>query len=264
MAGTDTAKGRGPRQGASIGLIGTRLALAGAVLYLLEWVAIIATSPPGPYGPGTATSELVSNYATHAGRAGAAAGWFAIVLLGRVLFVAAVRSSLRSEARLLPVLDLALGAMAVGVVLEVAAYVTDAATARLAADGAGAAVVSALDQTAYWTDLLIAGPTGVAVLATAAAMLRSRRYAGWLCWLGLVSGAAWLATSLIGGVTLGTGNGGGALDPVESLAALTLWVWMIATGVVLWRAPREQAPRATSAPTAGVGTSSDHRAKEKP
>ena len=262
MAGTETAAIREPNQRGTSGLVGTRLALAGAVLYLLEWVAIIGTSPPGPYGPGTATSDLLADYATHAGRAGAAAGWFAIVLLGRVLFVAAVRSSLRSDPRLLPLLDLALGAMAVGVVLEIAAYVMDAATARLAADGAGAAVVSALDQTAYWTDLLIAGPSGVAVLATAAAMLWSRRYAGWLCWLGLGSGAAWLATGLVGGVTVGTGNGGGALDPVESVAALSLWVWMIATGVVLWRACRHGAARGTARGTAGFGTTSDLRAGE--
>ena len=237
MATTGRARARRTEPG-SAGLVGTRLAMAGTVLYLLEWVAIIGSSPAGPYGPGTATSQLLSDYSSHAGRAGTAAAWFSIVLIGRVLFVAAVRSSLRAQPRLLPVLDLALAAMAVGVVLEVTTYAVDAATARMAADGAGGAVVSALDQTAYWTNLLIAGPLGVAVLATSAAMLRSGWYAGWLCWLGLGSGVVWLATALIGGVTYGTGDGTGALDPAEGVGALSLWVWMLATGVVLWRARR--------------------------
>src|SRR2546429_7217317 len=103
-------------------LVGNRFALAGAVLYLLEWVAIIAAAPPGPYGRATAASTILRNYAGHAGAAAISAAWFAVVLVGRILYVAGVKASLRKQPRQLPLLDLALGAMAVSVVLEIVAY----------------------------------------------------------------------------------------------------------------------------------------------
>jgi hypothetical protein len=66
------------RHGARDDLIGNRLVLAGAVLYLLEWVAIIAASPPGPVAPGTSTAELVDTNAENAGGAAVSAAWSAI------------------------------------------------------------------------------------------------------------------------------------------------------------------------------------------
>jgi hypothetical protein len=216
------------------GLIGNRLALAGAVLYLLEWVAIIAASPPGPFGLGTAPSEVVRDYATHAGAAALSAGWFAIVLIGRILYISGVKASLRGRPRELPLLDFALGAMTVSVVLEVGAYSLVAGTARLAADGGNVAVVRALDDGAYWLNLMIWGPAGASVLAAALAMLRSRLFASWLCWLGVVAGVAGVAGCLVAATTSARTESG-ATGAVTSVAALGMWVWMVGTGVVLFR-----------------------------
>jgi hypothetical protein len=220
--------------------VGNRLALAGAVLYLLEWAAIIATSPPGPFGPGTAHHSIYSDYATHAGRASFAAAWFAVVLVGRILFVAGVKASLRDRPRERPLLDLALGAMAVSVVLEVVAYAVVAGTARLAASGAGTGLVVGLDSAAFWVDLMLWGPVGVSVLATGIAMLRSGLFASWLSWLGTAAGAAAIIGCLVAGATV-DGSGSGAADTATMLPALAFWVWMLATGVVLWRAPAADA-----------------------
>jgi hypothetical protein len=215
-------------------LVGNRFALAGAVLYLLEWVAIIAAAPPGPYGPATAASTILRNYTGHAGAAAISAAWFAVVLVGRILYVAGVKASLRKQPRQLPLLDLALGAMTVSVVLEIVAYGILAATARLASDGAGRELVQALDGSAYWVNVLIWGPIGVSVLATGIAMLRSRVFAGWLSWLGVVAGAAGIAGCIVAGAVAGR-SGTGPADAVTSIAALGVWIWMIATGVVLFR-----------------------------
>jgi hypothetical protein len=231
------------------GLIGNRLALAGAVLYLLEWVAILAASPPGPFGLGTAPGEVVRSYADHADAAAVSAGWFAVVLLGRVLYVAGVKASLRGRPRELPLLDWALGAMAVSVVLEVVAYTVVAAAARLAAEGGSRPTIVALDDGAYWLNLMIWGPIGVSVLATSLAMLRSRLFAPWLCTLGLVAGVAGVAACLAASATSATSESG-LFGALSSLAALPAWVWMVATGVVLFRrAARDASGRRT---TAGV------------
>jgi hypothetical protein len=223
-----------PARAARGGPVGNRLALAGAVLYLLEWVAIIGSAPPGPFGPGTAHHSIYSDYATHAGRASFAAAWFAVVLVGRILFVAGVKASLRDRPRERPLLDLALGAMAISVVLEIVAYAVVAGTARLAAAGAPSGIVVGMDSAAFWVDLMLWGPVGVSVLAIGIAMLRSGLFAGWLSWLGTVAGAAAIIGCLVAGATV-DGSGSGAADAATMLPALAFWVWMVATGVVLWR-----------------------------
>jgi hypothetical protein len=230
----------GPARTARRGPVGNRLALAGAVLYLLEWAAIIGSAPPGPYGPGTANHSIYSDYATHAGRASFAAAWLAVVLVGRILFVAGVKASMRDRPRERPLLDLALGAMAVSVVLEVVAYAVVAGTARLAASGADTGLVVGLDSAAFWVDLMLWGPVGVSVLATGIAMLRSGLFASWLSWLGALAGVAAIIGCLVAGATV-DGSGSGAADTATTLPALAFWVWMLATGVVLWRAPAADA-----------------------
>lgn len=214
--------------------LGNRLALAGAVLYLLEWVAIIAASPPGPLGPGTGTAEVVDAYSEHAGAAAFSAAWFAVCLVGRVMYMAGLKASLRERPRELPLLDLAVAAMAISVALEIAAYSVAAGAARLAADGADDGLVVALDGAGYWLNLVLWGPLGVSVLASGAAMLRSRLFPSWLCWLALVAGLAALVGCVSTAVTAGEG-GAGLSDAVTSVAALGMWVWMIVTGVQLWR-----------------------------
>ncbi|MBK5306910.1 MAG: DUF4386 family protein [Frankiaceae bacterium] len=225
---------------ARTGLIGNRLALAGAVLYLLEWVAIIASTPPGPFAPGTSASKVMREYADNADKAVFAAAWFAIVLVGRVLYIAGVKASLRNSARDGGLLDLALGAMAISVVIEVISYGIAAAAAQLADSGAEQGVVLALDRAAYWVNLMIWGPIGVAVLACAVAMLRSRLFATWLTWVGIVAGIAGLAACLLFGATTTSDEPSGAGEALMGLTALPMWVWMIGTGVVLWRRTSSQ------------------------
>ena len=219
-------------------LTGNPWAITGAVLYLLEWVAIIAAAPPGPFGPGTAATKIATEYSDHARNAAVAAAWFAVVVAGRVLFVAGVKASLRHRPRERPLLDLALGAMAISVALEVAAYGIVAATARLAADGASRGLLVGLDGTAYWLNLLIWGPLGVSVLACGLAMLRSHLYASWLCWLGVVAGAAGIVACLVTSFVTDS-SGSGPADAMTSVPAMGMWVWMIATGIVLVRRPAE-------------------------
>src|SRR4051794_31335435 len=110
-------------------LVGNRLVLAGSVLYLLEWVAIVAASVDAPVGAATGGHDLASTYAGHAQALGWAAGWFSVVLLGRILIMTGLRAALVASGRPSPLMDLAVAAMVVSVALEIATYAIVAGTA---------------------------------------------------------------------------------------------------------------------------------------
>src|SRR2546423_1064685 len=182
-------RGRRPGAVADTGLVGNRLALAGAILYFLEWVAIPflpATQPTDKLGHGTAA--IVHAYSSHPGVTALAAGWFSFVLLGRFVFIAGLRSAFRDTSRELTLLDVALVAMGVGVALEIASFALAASAAWLAQARAGSAAMVSLDAASSILDRMIYAPTGLAILGGAAAMLLSKRFAAWLGWLGILSG----------------------------------------------------------------------------
>ena len=83
------------------------------------------------------------------------------------------------------------------------------------------------------TNQTIYGPIGVAVLWAAVAMLRSGLFARSLSVLGIFAG---VALTVLGLALVGP-RFTGIADAV-SAAALPMWVWMIWTGVVVWRARR--------------------------
>lgn len=213
---------------------GTRLAAGGTFLYFLEWVAILAAGGIDVFrAPGEASSKVVEAYAGHASDYGWAAGWFGVVLLGRVLFAVAVRYSLRRSGHDDPLADFGVLAVTAGVFFEVASYGVVATGALLADHGGSVDAVVMLDALGGSLNVLLWGATGVGVLALAAAMFRSGVFSRALCAVGGLGGLV-LAVQ-------GLAFAGANFEDLQSAlqaAALLFWVWMIWTSVVLWRAPR--------------------------
>jgi hypothetical protein len=56
-----------------------------------------------------------------------------------------------------------------------------------------------------------------------------------LSWIALVAGAAGTIGCVLSAGTAG-GSGADLADAVSGVAAVGLWVWMLVTGVLLWRA----------------------------
>ena len=212
-------------------LMGNRLVLAGSVLYLLEWVAIVAAHVNAPLGAEASASHVVSTYTGSADAYGWAAGWFSVVLLGRVLLMTGIRSALADSGRPQRIMDFAVIAMAASVVLEVATYAGTAGMAWYAEHGGSAEVLRGLDAVMFKLDDMIYGPLGVAVLCAAAAMWMSGLFPRILCGVGLVSG---VGGTLIGLALVGPGLSGVA--GAVSFAVVLFWIWMLWTGVVCWRA----------------------------
>ena len=211
-------------------LAGNRWVLTGAVLYLLEWVAILTTKMGVPVGAGTSAGKILHAYAGHTEAFAWAAGWFSVVLLGRVLIVTGLRTALVDSGRPHPLMDLAVVAMAASVVVEVATYAVTAGAAWTLDHGGSDATVRGLDAAAFMLNQMVYGPLGVAVLCSAWAMWRSTLFPRALCVVGLLAGGG--GTLL--GLAFSAPGMSGAAGPLSAAVPL-FWIWMLWTGVVLWR-----------------------------
>jgi hypothetical protein len=222
-------------------IVGNRMVLIGAVMYLLEWVAIAAGQAGAPVGPAGSSSDVVATYTGHETGLGWAAGWFSVVLLGRILVMTGLRAALTDSGRPDRLLDFGIAAMAVGVALEIATYGLAAGTAWFASHGGGAAEVGVLDSATSELNGMILGPTGVAALVAGIAMWRSRLFGRVLPVLALLPGVVLVVV----GLALAAPS---LLGPARALSAVLLlfWGWMLWTGILLWRrVPRSGASSET-------------------
>lgn len=217
-------------------LAGTRLALVGTLLYLSEW-AVIAFSPDLPTDElGDDAAAIAAAYAGHGTELAFLAGYLSFALLGRVVFVAALRSVLGDSRRERVLTEIALAAMTVGVAIEIVQLGLTAAAGWLAESGADAAAIAALDAAATVLFTLIVTTIGASVLSASAAMLLSGLFARWLGWLGVVAAVLIVAGGIVG--TTGAGDTGTVHDLAEPLTGppvAAFWLWMLATSIVLFR-----------------------------
>lgn len=226
-------------------LVGNRLALVGTALYFLEWVAI-AYLPSVPTDRlGDDTAAIVSAYTGHAGATAFAAGWFSFVLLGRVVFVIALRSAFRRSGVDSPLLDIAVAAMTVSVALEVGSFSLSAAAGWLADANADASAVVALDTAASIGFVMVFAPLAVSVLAASAVMVTSGLFARWLAWLGIAAGVIGIVGGILHAAALGaTGTFHELGTAPNGIGVAGFWIWVIAASVVLWRRTPRKEPAA--------------------
>lgn len=212
-------------------LVGNRWVLVGGVVYLLEWVAIIWVGAVG-VGEfvirGASGAEVVETYADHPDAMFAMAGWFAIVLLGRILLFIGLRQALADSGHGHLLLDFAVAAAAVSVTIEIASYGL-AAGATVPAAAGDESLTLAIDQAAAGLNLMIAGGLGVAIVCATYAMWRSGLFSMPLNLIGAVSGVAIIGAQLTVSPSLES------LFNVFFLFPIVFWVWMLWAGVVCWR-----------------------------
>lgn len=217
------------------------MALAGAIIYLLEWVGIIGFNTGDvPGAQGAKAADIVAQYTQHGTGIELLAGWLSLVLLGRILFVVGIRDGLRKSGAETPWADFALAAMAASVILEIAAFFVAAGAVQAIALGADQSTVVGLDAAANWLNLSIIAPFFVSVLVASFAMLRSRLFPAWLCWPGLAAGLVGSVNGVIGGSAFAAGGSFYQVSQLLSVAVFVAWIWMLATGVVLFRAAGRQ------------------------
>lgn len=221
-------------------LVGNRLVLIGAVVYLLEWLPIIAAHATSPLGATSTPAEVASTYTGSTDAYAFAAGWFSVVMLGRILLMIGLREALADSGRPQRLMSLAIAAMAVSVVVEITALAIVSGAAQSMDNGGSLETIRSIDAIAYGLYTMIFGPLGVAVLCAGLAMRSSGLFHRVLPWLAVVSGAV-LA---LGAAALEAPSLSAFAAPLQ-LAVPLFWIWMIWTGVVCWRAatPRDRGER---------------------
>ena len=213
-------------------LVGNRWVLAGGIVYLLEWVAIIGTAMVGAgenTGRTASVDDLLGSYLGHVDSIAFLAGWLTLVLLGRVLIFVGLRTALiESGAERHPLMDLAVLAAAVSVTLEMTTFGLATAAADLAdPDDPGAMV--ALDRASEWMFATVGGGLAVAILCAVWCMWRSGLFSTALNVVGAVAGLGLVVAQLSMPPSLET------VYLVAGFAPMVFWVWMLWAGVVLWR-----------------------------
>ena len=212
-------------------LAGSRLVLAGALLYLAEWVAIIGAGGMSVwFAPGTDPDRVLDGYAGHGGDFSWAAGWLGVVLTGRILFALALQHGLRRSGHDDPLAGWGVMLMVVGVVIETINCAVVAGIASAADHGASAETVATLDTVAVALQNGLWGVLGLSVLALTAAMLRSGLFPKALCGLGILAGLPLLVV----GLALGNPANADVAEGLQAGAAL-MWIWMLWAGVLMWR-----------------------------
>jgi hypothetical protein len=218
-----------PKVRRTASLVGTRLAMVGVVAYLLEFVGIgFAGVAHLPSHPGTSAHDVASAYAGHLDGLAFLIGWYGVFELGRVLFAASIATALQRSGRPALLGWFATAAMATGVVMEIAMQALATGAGELAASGndAGAYV---LDRGAWFLEAAIMAPSGLAVICLGVAMVASGVFPRPLGVLGVPLGGCMVASGML--------SAPAQFDFADTLstAVLLVWLWMIATGVVLWR-----------------------------
>ncbi len=220
-------------------LVGNRWVLVGGIVYLLEWVAIIWVGALGVGETvirGASPDDLLDSYVGHVDALTTMAGWFALVLLFRILVFIGLRQALADSGYRHPLMDFAVAAAAVSVTLEVASYGLGAAAGGLAENGDEAGMF-ALDQAAAGINLMIGGGLGVAIVCSAYCMWQARLFPTALNVIGAVSGIAIIGMQLTVAPATQT-----VFDILFAFPVL-FWVWMLWAGVVLWRRTPRRARR---------------------
>ena len=209
-------------------LTGNRLALVGAILYLLEWAFIIPSGVRVPLD-GSSPTQIAAAYMTQP--SGGFALLFAglsVVLLGRIAFIAGLRNALRQTNETRALADFSFGAMAASVVLELVGEVLRWTASRMAVQGADPVILVALHESFRGLTFTVATALGGSIMAASLAMLLSREFPRWLAVLGLVAGALWIGFAFYGTLT-------NSLPGAAGFAWLAWAVWLLTTGVILFR-----------------------------
>lgn len=228
----------------SASTIGNRIVLIGAIVYLLEWVVIPLAGDTGPADPGTKSPDaLLSLYSQHPLQQAFLVTWLSVVLLGRIAIPVGIKAALRDSGRSYALCDVAIGAMAVSVVLELASQAVVGAASYLANRGASATTIVTLDALAGWTLGMMFAPLGVSVALSAWCIFRSRLLPAWTSWIGLVAGVGLIVGGVVGGPAYSESATAKTAFMVTMVSVPLFWAWMLITGVYLFRrTPKVSAP----------------------
>lgn len=213
----------------------SRLALLGVIIYLLEFAFIIpfAKTP----GAGNTNSQLADFYAANHTSILIYVAGVSAAILGRILFAAVLRDVLHHIARTRVLMDLAFGLVVVGVTVESISLGLEGVAASMGTYGSEppVAVAAALQSGSTNVGIPLTITFGLFAAVASLAMISSHLFPRWIGWSGLVGGIAYALS-----VALHLAPDNGVLSMGQFIGWVLIVVWMLATGIVLFRRARSQ------------------------
>lgn len=220
-------------------LVGNRMMLSGALLYLLGLVTSISSSSRGiEVAPiGTSATDILATFNGNETVVTMMPGWFSLVLIGRVLIIIGLKNALASSGKSHPIMEFAVIMMAISVAFEILTYTFFATTSLLGAAHPEGMV--ALVWTSGVLNSIVFGTIGVSVACSAWAMFRSELFSKTLPILGMVAGIPLALSALFIAPSLKNIGGGLATGGIFFL------IWMLWAGILLWKNTPKQVPTLT-------------------
>ena len=217
-------------------LVGNRMMLAGALIYLLGLVTFFWSSSRGieTAAIGTSATDLIATFKGNETAITVMAGWFSLVLIGRILIIIGLKNALASSGKSHPIMEFAVIMMAISVAFEILTYTFFATASVLGAAHPEGMV--ALGWTSGVLNSIVFGTIGVSVFCSAWAMFRSELFPKTLPVLGMVAGIPLALSALFFAPSLKDIGGGLAMGGVFFL------IWMLWTGILLWKKAPKQEP----------------------
>jgi hypothetical protein len=214
------------------------LALLGVIIYLMEFAFIIPFYKEPPRTDST-NSELLAFYAANRTDILIYVAGVSAAILGRIVFAAGLRDVLRKVRGARALMDVAFGMVVVAVTVESIGLALEGVAASMGTYGSEppVAVAAALHNASLSLDVPMSITHGLFAAVASLAMLRARVLPRWIGWTGLVGGIAYtMSFSLAFGPNI-------VGDIVGSgIGWLLIVVWMLATGIVLFRRTRSGRP----------------------
>jgi hypothetical protein len=225
------------REGVEHGRISySRLALLGVIIYLLEFAFIIPFYKEPP-GAGSTNSQLADFYAANHTSILIYVAGVSVAILGRILFAVALRDVLRQVPGVRALMDFAFGLVVVGVTVESIGLGLEGVAASMGTYGSEppVAVAAALQSVSPNVGIPLTITFGFFAAVSSLAMLRSRLFARWIGWVGLVGGIAYALS-----VTLHLAPDNDVLSMGQFIGWVLIVVWMLATAIVLFGRARSR------------------------
>jgi hypothetical protein len=230
---------------------GSWLVLFGAVWYLSEWIFIFGFGKRAPALDST-TRELAAWYTANYHSVIVYMIAMSAAILGRLLFISALREGLSEHRQVKLFLDMAFALAVVAVAVETVSYGLDGLFAAMLGSTSAEVVSTAaalLHLNHIFADVLNL-PHGLFAAACGLAMLRVRHIPRWTAWLGILGGLGFA-------VSVHSGFYSAAVESTLSLVQIFSWfliaIWMLVTGVIMGRGVRVREHAMTESPLALEG-----------
>ena len=212
-------------------LVGNRMMLSGALLSISSLVVQMVfynRGLPSYAEIGVSADDLIASFKGDETLMAVLAGFYGLVVIGRILMIIALKNALAASGRAHPIMDFAVVMMTISVAFEILNYTFLASAAQMGA--AHPEGMWALASISGKLNVLTFAALGISVLCSSWAMLRSELFPKPLPILGMIASIPFALSSLFTSPSLA-----GTAEALNSAGAPLSMIWIIWASILVWK-----------------------------